>query len=502
MLNDLVPKALAERMQVWRATAKPWNPWPYQERALKALLENGQYGLLLSPGMGKTAVVLAAVKVLLKKKLIKRALVVAPLRPVYAVWPAEVCEWADFSSLKIAILHGSGKDKVLRELRPEHQICLINPEGFQWLTSDKKRMKLLGADMLVIDESSLWKSGVSQRFRCLRPHLAEFKRRVILTGSPRPRHYLDLWAQIYLLDQGASLGKWISHYRNQFFFQTGYGGYTWEILPGAAEQINALVAPFVLRLAADDYLKLPKVLEREHRIELPPAARKEYDAIEDTFMSTLFTAPLTTSAAARSKLCQICNGAVYVDAGPQDERWPTKARPVKVVHTAKIEALVDLCNELQGEPILVAIGFKHDVDAIRRALGKDVPCINGDTTKLQAADYIDRWNKGLLPVLLGQHAAMSHGLNLQKFNPRHVCYFDVPDSYDSYDQFFQRVRRQGNKAEFVMKHHLVVQDTVDVVKMRNLRNKCTGQTAFLDAMRSYAEERGYKVSKKEGSKYA
>lgn len=490
---DLVPKSLAVQMSAWRIKAKAWTPWPYQELALKALLENSRYGLLLSPGMGKTAIVLAAIKLLLKKKLVKRVLVVAPLRPVYAVWPAEVCEWSDFSNLKIAILHGSDKDKTLRALRPEHQVAIINPEGFQWLTARKERLKLLGADMLVIDESSLWKSGVSQRFRCLRPHLAEFKRRVILTGSPRPRHYLDLWGQVYLLDQGATLGKYISHYRSQFFFPTGYKGYDWQILPGAAEQINELVAPMVLRLSADDYLKLPRILEREHRIVLPEKARKEYDSIEESLMSTLFTAPLTNSAAARSKCAQIANGSVYIDAGPQDERWPSKVRPVKVVHTAKVDALVDLYNELQGEPILVAIGFKHDVDAIRRALGKDIPCINGDTTKMQAADYIERWNKGLLSILLGQHAAMSHGLNLQKFNPRHVCFFDIPDNYDSYDQFFQRVRRQGNKAEFVMKHHLVVQDTVDVAKMRNLKRKGDGQNAFLDAMKIYAAERGYKV---------
>jgi hypothetical protein len=334
----------------------------------------------------------------------------------------------------------------------------------------------------------LWKSSVTVRFRALRKHLRGFSRRHILTGSPRPRNYLDLHGQVFLMDLGATLGEYLTHYRNNFFFPTGFQMREWEILPGSAEKIDALVAPMVMRLDARDYLKLPKELERTHLVELPPPARKEYDAIEGSLMSTLFTAPLTSSASARSKCCQIANGSVYLDADPE-ERVRSTNRPFKELHTAKVEALVDLVNELQGDPILVGIGYHHDVAAIRKALGSGVPCINGDTTRGQAADYIDRWNRGLIPVLLGHPASMGHGLNLQKFNAQNVAFFDIPDNYDTYDQFFQRVCRQGNKASFVMKHHFVARDTVDVAKMRNLRAKCTGQKAFLDAMKKYSEER-------------
>lgn len=486
--NDLVPKALAAKMAEWRKAAKPWKPHEYQGRAMKFMLENSSAGILLSPGMGKTSTTLAVTSILLKKKLVKRVLVTAPLRACYDVWPAEVCDWKDFKDMRVALLHGSDKDKTLRALTPQHQICIINPEGFAWLTKSKANMKLLDADMLVVDESSLWKSSTTVRFRALRKYLRNFKRRYILTGSPRPRNYLDLHGQIYLLDSGSALGEYISHYRNNFFFPTGYQMREWEILPGAAEKIDKIVAPMVMRLDAKDYLKLPKELERTHRIELPPKARTEYDKIENSLMSTLFTQPLVSSASARSKCAQIANGAVYTDATP-DERWGTKTRPVQVVHTAKVEALVDLVNELQGEPLLVGIGFKHDVDAIRKALGKDIPCINGETTRGQAADYIERWNKGLLPVMLGHPASMGHGLNLQKFNAQNVAYFDIPDNYDTYDQFYQRICRQGNKAVFVMKHHFVTMNTVDVAKMRNLRAKGNGQKAFLDAMKKYSEER-------------
>lgn len=490
-MQDLVPtKDLEEKMRRWRDNAKPWVPHGYQERAMKFLLGNGQAGLLLPPGMGKSSITLATAKVLLKKNMIRRVLIVAPLRPCYDTWPAEVCDWSDFHSMRIALLHGDAKyrERTLRNLQPEHTICIVNPEGVLWLTASKSRMKQLDADMLVIDESSRWKNSTAVRFRALRKYLPTFKRRYILTGSPRPRNYEDLHGQVFLMDLGNALGPYLTHYRNTYFYPTGFQGREWELLPGADETINARIAPMVMRLDARDYLTLPKEVTRLHKIELPPSARKEYDSIEDTMMSTLFAQPLINSASARSKCTQIANGSVYLDPDP-NEKWGSKKRPSKVIHTAKVEALTDLVHELQGEPLLVGVGFKHDVLAIRAALGADIPCINGDTTRAQSADFIARWNRGELPVMLGHPRSISHGLNLQKFNARHVAYFDIPDDLDAYEQFYMRINRQGNTAAFVMKHHFVAQDTVDVVKLRNLVRKDTGQKAFLAAMKQYSEER-------------
>ena len=488
-MTAIAPGSLLRNMSLWRAAAKPWKPWPYQERALKFMLTDPQCGLLLDPGLGKTSIDLAATKVLLEKRLIKRNLVVAPLRAIYDVWPAETCDWKDFNDLGIAIIHGPNKEQALRRLGPEHKIILINPEGFEWLGDKKSRIKELGADMLTVDESSKWKNSTTVRFRSLRKMLHLFKRRYILTGSPRPRNYLDLFGQIYIIDRGATLGSYVTHYRNQFFYPTGFEMREWAPLPDSPAKINALVAPMVLRLDAKDYLKLPKDPERTHRVVLPAKVQAEYDKIEESLMSTLFSAPLTSSASARAKCCQIANGAVYMDPGPGDLQLTSKNRPVQVVHTAKVDALVDLYEELQGEPILVGIGYRHDVDQIRKALGKDIPCIHGGVTRTQSADYIDRWNKGKLPIMLVHPASAGHALNLQKFNARHVAYFYLPDDYDQYDQLFRRVWRQGNKADFVMRHYFVAQGTVDVAKMNNLRRKGDEQNGFLRAMKEYCEEK-------------
>ena len=490
-MNDLVPKQLVEQMAEHRDAAKNWVPWEYQQRGLKMLLENAQCGLLADPGTGKTSMTLAAIKILLEKKLIKRALIIAPLRPVYEVWAQEISDWKDFHGLNAAILHDLKKEHRLRMLKPEHQVVLINYEGLGWLFAKKAHIKLLGADMLVLDESSKVKNSQSQRFKILRKVITQFKRRYILTGSPRPKSYLDLFGQIYILDRGTALGCYVSHYRNQFFFPTGFQMREWELLPGADKQIDKIVAPMVLRVAAEDYLKMPGRPDRLHRIVLPDKARTEYDAIEHTSMSAMFNAPMVSAATARSKLCQLANGAVYLDSVlERDPRFPlTAKRQVKTLHTAKAEALVDLVDELTGEPLLVSIGYHHDVSAIRTALGASTPCLNSEVTRKQSADIIEAWNKGQLPVLLGHPASMGHGLNLQKCNCRHVCYYDIPDDYDLYDQFFRRVWRQGNKATFVFRHHLVAANTVDIAKMANLKRKGAGQNAFLQAMKEYCEQK-------------
>jgi SNF2 family DNA or RNA helicase len=494
---DLVPRSLASQMERWAEAAVSWRPWAYQETALRLMLENPVFGLLLDPGLGKSAVTLAALKVLFKKRLARRALIVAPLRVAYATWPEELRAWRDFQDLGMAMLHGGDKEQVLRSLEPGHRVVVTNYETLPWLCGNPQLLKTLAADTLVFDELSRMKESHTVRFRALRPHLVKFTRRYGLTGSPVPNSYMDLFGEMYVLDRGAALGQYVTHYRNRYFFPTGFQMREWQLVPGMEKEINKAIAPITLRLDASDHLKLPKVMPDDVRwVELPPAARKEYDAIEETMMSTLFTAPLVSSAAARSKCAQIANGAVYTDPplassdAPEDWR---RQRRWKSVHDAKVQALAELVQELQGQQMLVAIDFRHDVDSIRKELGAKVPCINGSTTRGEAAQFIEEWNAGVLQVLMVHPASAGHGLNLQKSHARHVCFFGIPDNFDYADQLWRRVWRQGNQAAFVLKHFIAARATVDAAKLRNLKVKGKTQQQFLDAMRAYAEERGYVV---------
>ena len=90
----------------------------------------------MDPGLGKTSCTLAAISILREKGLIDRALIIAPMRPLYTVWPAEIEKWKNFRHLKYHILHGKGRNA---QIRDDTDIILTNPENMLWLFDDDYR---------------------------------------------------------------------------------------------------------------------------------------------------------------------------------------------------------------------------------------------------------------------------------------------------------------------------------------------------------------------------
>jgi SNF2 family DNA or RNA helicase len=423
--------------------------------------------------------------------------VFAPLRPVYSVWPSEQEKWADFKDLSVGILHGKNKEDVLLE---DHDIYVINYESIDWLTEHKgsnvlnsKNMKLLlsKVDVLIFDELSRMKHTNTKRFKALKPWLGKFERRWGLTGSPAPNGLMDLFGQCYVLDLGRSLGQYITHYRNRYFYPSGYGGYSWSLQEGADVRIQAAVKPMALRMEAEDYLKMPKVINVPIYVELPPAARKVYEEMEDDLFTEIegeeFVAATVSSASIKCQ--QIANGALY-----KDKMDPLTGLPVhgkrewQQLHTAKLDALQELIDELQGQPCLFGYHFGHDLERIIATLGKNTPHM--DVSPKLFEKLKNQWNANELPYLFGHPASMGHGINLQEGQANHVGWFNIPWDYDQYDQFIRRVRRQGNNADTIFVYHIIAKGTIDEAKMRALTNKGKGQKALLDALKTYRRAKG------------
>ena len=240
-------KSTTQQKKQSRQLKEDWKPHNYQKKAVREVLQNASKALFMDPGLGKTSVILAALKILKKEKVAVKTLIIAPLRVCYLVWPKELEHWNDFSSLTYQILHGKDKEK---NLQKDADIYIINPEGLSWLF--KQPFKKYNFDTLVIDESSKFKASNTQRFKLLKNHLPSFRRRYILTGSPTPNTMMDLFSQIFILDLGASLGKYITHFRNNYFYPTGFGGYEWKLKETGEKEIQAKIKPLVLRLEADD----------------------------------------------------------------------------------------------------------------------------------------------------------------------------------------------------------------------------------------------------------
>lgn len=457
---------------------RDWVPEPYMVEAAKFLLERGAAGLFLDPGLRKTSITLAAVRALKARHKRFPFLVVAPLRVCQLVWPAERAKWRQFNGLRMELLHGPKKSEALRR---RADVYVINPEGLEWLFAELRKADEWPFEGLVVDESTKFKRSDAQRSKLLKMYLPMFRRRYILTGSPSPNGLIDLFGQMLILDLGNSLGKYITHYRRKYFVPAGYD---WRPKKGAEKRIYAAIAPLVLRMEAADYLKLPPLIGTADgkdpvviEVELPPEARRVYNEMEEDLIAKVEDGVVTAASAgvASMKCRQIANGGIYEDR--QSVRW-------KRVHEQKTEALLDLVEQMQGKPLLVAVDFHHDAERLLAALPKGTPSFTSGKSLKEAKRVEAAWNAGDLPVLLGSPASVAWGLNLQG-KPSAVVWHSLTWDWELYMQFIRRVWRSGQSGR-VLCHHIVARDTVDVAMMRAVKRKGRGEAALLKALKEYA----------------
>lgn len=440
----------------------------YQDQAANAMVKNQCHGLFMEPGLGKTRTTLTAFKRLRDKGEVEAMLVIAPLHVCYNVWPREVQKWKEFNGLEVAILHGPKKKQALDT---EADIYLINPEGLPWFM---KQRRVYIPDMLVIDESTKFKNNAAKRTKLLKAALPMFKRRYILTGTPTPNGLLDLFSQVYILDMGERLGKYITHYRNRWFMPTGYGGYTWVPRAGAGEEIKEQLEDIVTYMKADDYLELPPLVENDVVVDLPDDVYAMYKEFEEEFVLQLEKEDIIAKNAGvlTGKLQQVANGGIYTTA--DRAKWET-------LHMAKAEAVADIVEEASGQPCLVAYHFNHDLDRLKKVLGKDTPHIGKGVTAKRVREIEREWNRGKIPVLLANPASVAHGLNMQEAG-RHVIWHSLTWNSEHYTQFIQRVWRQGQK-DTVFLHHIIAAGTIDRLIRRAEIEKISNQQQLLDFFR-------------------
>lgn len=480
-----------------------WNPHAYMKKGVKFLLQHACAGLFLDPGLGKTSIVLAAILMLLRQKLISKVLVVAPLRVAGSTWPREIHKWTDFRGLRYVLLHGAKKNELLRE---DADVYLINYEGLEWLldvtksknskgktkvTVDVKRFKKLGFDVLVLDELSKMKNINSVRFKGLKQVLHTFGRRWGLTGSPAANGLLDLFGEVYCLDLGNALGHYITGYRMEYFVPSR-DGYNWDLAEGSETRIQEALSPLVLRMAAKDYLELPTEIPNNIFVDLPPDVRKLYDELEEELFLAMEEGEVVAAnaAVAIGKLRQVASGGIYLTPDVTELVKPDRRNREWVqLHHEKTDALVDLVDELQGSPILIGYDFAHDLERLREKFGRDIPYIGGGVSLRRSRELEQQWNSGKLPYLFAHPASIAHGLNLQE-SAHHVGWYTLTFNYEDYDQFIRRVLRQGNKSDRVFVHRFLARQTVDdLLLVPALDRKAAGQNSLFAGLKRLQQGR-------------
>jgi SNF2 family DNA or RNA helicase len=418
-------------------------------------------GLFLEPGLGKTATALTIVAEQFKGS----TLVVAPKRVAETVWMEESTKWEHLKHLKVNKILGNPAARI-SALKSSGDIYIVNLENLVWLLEEQKKQ----FDNLIIDESSRFKDPSTKRFKALKKHLKNFKRRIILTGTPTPQGLGDLWSQVGIIDLGERLETSLTKFRTKYMHagkRNPHTGviYNWELNKGADAIIMDKISDVCFSLKAKDYLELPKVTYLLHKVGITEQIHTQYDTLKKDMVAEIKgqTVTATTAATLTGKLLQFTSGAIYAEDGSWQE-----------VHTAKLECLESILEE-SSSPTLVFYHFKHSLERIRNAFPEAVVLTDSN---------IQAWRDGKIRIMLAHPQSGGIGINLQcnAGQMAQTIWYDLPWSSENYIQANARIYRQGQEKPVII-HHLCVEKSIDEQVMKVLDKKITVQDALMEALK-------------------
>ncbi|HEO4981328.1 TPA: DEAD/DEAH box helicase [Streptococcus agalactiae] len=444
----------------------------YQEVTKDFIIRTPYAAVILDMGMGKTATTLSAINELMFDRYeVSKVLVIAPLRVANTVWSDEIEQWEELRHLRYAKIVGTPKQR-RAALEQDADIYIVNREILPWLV--QQCSPYFKWDMVVIDELSSFKSWQSKRFKAFMAMRPYMKRVVGLTGTPSSNGLMDLFAEFKVIDSGERLGRFIGEYRSRYFDEgRRNGNIVYEYIPMdyAECQIYDKIDDITISMKAMDYLDMPELISTKKVVHLTDKETDNYKRFKkDYVLSDLEDGEMTAANAASlsNKLVQMANGAVYSDD-----------HQVVSLHDQKLDTLEDIIEAANGEPVLVAYWFKHDLQRIEERLAK----LKVQGTVLKTEQDIREWNKGNIRVGLLHPASAGHGLNLQK-GGHHLVWFGLTWSLELYQQTNARLWRQGQQAETVVIQHIVTEGTIDEEILKALENKDAQQSRLIEAVKA------------------
>lgn len=449
-------------------------PHKYQNYATQRILDTPYIGLFLEMGLGKTVSTLTAIDQLLHDWYESdKVLVIAPLRVAEDTWAREVAKWDHLKHLRISKVLG-GAEARRKALQASADIYVINRENVEWLVGEYGNKWPF--DTVVIDEISSFKSHQAKRFKALRRVRPLIKRLIGLTGTPAPNSLMDLWAPMYLLDQGQRLGKTITSFRERYFYNIAPPGVQFAQYKAKQEsevKVYEAIEDIAVSMKAEDWLEMPEKIEQIMPVKLSKQEAELYAKLERDRVIELAQKNITAATAAvlSNKLLQMASGAVYdEDRGTQQ------------VHDAKLEALEDIIEAAQGKPVMVFYNFKHSLSRIQKRFPQARILRKGK----EGNEDIAAWNSDEIPLLLLHPQSAGHGLNLQDSSCQTVVWFDQIWSLEFKQQADARVYRQGQTRSVVIVS-LVAEGTMDEEAAAALERKADGQEALMQAVKARIE---------------
>lgn len=442
----------------------------YQNRVVDFIHDHRYCALWLDMGLGKTVSTATASLDLMMDFSVGRVLVVAPKRVALTTWPLELRNWDHLGDIRFSVIEGNPKQRIAAIMQ-RADMHIVSRDNLDWL------VRMVGNqwpwDMVILDESSSFKSQTSNRWKALKKVRPLIHRIVELSATPSPQGLQDLWAQFWLLDRGQRLGATEKAFKRRWFYTDNQRGI---VVPHdhAEGEIHQMVSDITVSMAAEDYLNMPKLIYNRIEVDMPKPALDKYKKFEKDAIIELKHLDMNVKVQAQNaatltgKLLQCANGALYTD----------ESKNFALLHDEKIEALKELVETHAGYPLLIAYNYQSDLIRLKKAF--PYATVMNDDPETQR-----KWNRGEIPMLLTHPASSGHGLNLQK-GSNIIIWFGLNWSLELYLQLIGRLYRQGQTQQSVVVHHIISRDTVDERLMKVLARKKRTQDDLLLAVKMAA----------------
>jgi len=438
-----------------------YSPRNYQKIITDFIIDKKRVAIFVKMGLGKTAATLDAIRQLeYDYYKVRRVLIVAPKRVAEMTWPDEIRKWDMSMGLTISVVAGTPQERIAA-LKIRADIYTIGRNNLVWLAKNHK----WDFDMLVLDESTSFKRHASKRFKAISMFTPLCPYVVLLSGSPAPRGYTNLWPQFFLLDRGARRGQTITAYREKYFTYDARR-FDYNLIPGCDKIIQAKVKDLSIGMNNETYLKIDKPIINDVQLPMPPGIKKVYKKFRDElllpFEDGLGNITALNAGVLTSKLRQFASGACY------DEN-----KNIRSLHDIKIDALTEVIDGAQGESILVLYNYKHELERILQA--------HPDARQLKKVSDLEDWNAGKIPIAICHPASIGHGLNIQ-FGGHIIVWFSLTPDLELYEQSNARLARPG-QTHTVIIHRLVLIGSRDEEDIKLLDKRDITQKDFLESIR-------------------
>ena len=436
-----------------------FTPFDYQVGMIQHLVDQTHAGLFAQMGLGKTVTTLEAYRQLRERGDFKGVLIIAPLRVCSVTWPDQVMRWG--MPFKVANLRtDEGKQAWLDGSADIYLINfeLVSGRGSKKGFLDEYVGKDMPVDTLLVDELSCLKAN-SKRTKAVIKARKHFKRVHGLTATPSPNGLLDLFYQLKVIDGGARLGKFITHYKNKWF-DSDWNGWNWTPKPHAHDEINSAIADICLVRRSDEHLDIPDCNIIDVDVTLPVKVMKQYKALEKNLVIQIAEQTVDAQSAATlvNKLQQFTAGTVYDEDGESVG-----------LHTAKHKHLYSILSKSKGKPVLVLTRYKSEMQALLEAFPQ---------AKQFDEKRMSDWRAGKIPCWIANPASLSHGIDGIQDSCSTIVWMSLTYSLEQYEQTNARILRTGQKSTPSIYRILGV-DTIDWTVASALENKAEGQSTLM-----------------------